>query len=335
MAALVCDICGGKLVMGSGGIAVCDSCGMEHSPDRMKEKVQEIKGTVQVDNSHMIDSWMKMGKSASEAGNHKEAYDYFTKVVELDPQNWRAIFEKGKAGAWQSTLANLRTAEIYQGITMALEIVNSLDMPCDEVIGIKNEFAVALFNINNAITDLMEQNLFELDDKYFDSHWDQMWNTRQRHITNVSQLEDALTLIVDLEDDLSKSNVIEFKNIKKAYEDKVVISDFNLSIEKGEFVTIIGSSGCGKTTILKMINGLIESTSGDIFIDGETIKNKNLIELRRNIGYAIQGSVLFPHMTVKQNISYVPNLLNKKDKKKTEDAVYKWMKIVGLDEELK
>ena len=131
------------------------------------------------------------------------------------------------------------------------------------------------------------------------------------------------------------NNVIEFKNIKKAYEDKVVISDFNLSIEKGEFVTIIGSSGCGKTTILKMINGLIESTSGDIFIDGETIKNKNLIELRRNIGYAIQGSVLFPHMTVKQNISYVPNLLNKKDKKKTEDAVYKWMKIVGLDEELK
>ena len=96
MAALVCDICGGKLVMGSGGIAVCDSCGMEHSPDRMKEKVQEIKGTVQVDNSHMIDSWMKMGKSASEAGNHKEAYDYFTKVVELDPQNWRAIFEKEK-----------------------------------------------------------------------------------------------------------------------------------------------------------------------------------------------------------------------------------------------
>lgn len=112
------------------------------------------------------------------------------------------------------------------------------------------------------------------------------------------------------------NNVIEFKNIKKAYEDKVVISDFNLSIEKGEFVTIIGSSGCGKTTILKMINGLIEPTSGDIFIDGETIKNKNLIELRRNIGYAIQGSVLFPHMTVKQNISYVPNLLNKKDKEK-------------------
>ena len=76
MAALVCDLCGGKLVMGSGGIAICDSCGMEHSADRMKEKVQEIKGTVRVDNSHMVDNWMKMGTSAAQAGNNKEAYEY-------------------------------------------------------------------------------------------------------------------------------------------------------------------------------------------------------------------------------------------------------------------
>ena len=60
-----------------------------------------------------------------------------------------------------------------------------------------------------------------------------------------------------------------------------------------------------------------------------------MIQLRRNIGYAIQGSVLFPHMTVEQNISYVPNLLNKRDKQRTRNAVSKWMKIVGLDEELK
>ena len=128
---------------------------------------------------------------------------------------------------------------------------------------------------------------------------------------------------------------IEFKNIKKAYNDKVVIEGFNLSIEKGEFVTIIGSSGCGKTTVLKMVNGLILPTSGDIFVDGENIRNKDLTKLRRNIGYAIQGSVLFPHMTVEQNISYVPNLLNKRDKEKTKKAVLKWMKIVGLSEYLK
>lgn len=131
------------------------------------------------------------------------------------------------------------------------------------------------------------------------------------------------------------STVIEFKNIKKAYDDHVVISHLNLSIEKGEFVTIIGSSGCGKTTALKMVNGLITPTSGDIFINGENIKGKDLTQLRRHIGYAIQGSVLFPHMTVEKNISYVPSLLNRKEKNKTQAAVSKWMKIVGLSEELK
>ena len=131
------------------------------------------------------------------------------------------------------------------------------------------------------------------------------------------------------------NTAVVFKNIKKVYGNKIVLDGFNLSVAKGEFVTIIGSSGCGKTTALKMINGLIEPTSGDIYVDGENIKNKNLTKLRRNIGYAIQGSVLFPHLSVEQNISYVPNLINKKNKEKTNLAVSKWMKIVGLEEELK
>ena len=211
MAALTCDICGGKLVMGSGGIAACDSCGMEYTQDRMREKIQEIKGVVRVDNSHMIDNWMRMGMSAAQAGNNQEAYSYFTKVIEIDPNNWRAIFEKGKAGAWQSTLGNLRISELYQGIFMALEIIERTGISQEELVDITNEFAVALFNINNAITDLMDQNLYDLSDKYFDAHWDQMCNTRQRYITNVSQLEDAMSLIAEFEDDLSKSNVIEFK----------------------------------------------------------------------------------------------------------------------------
>ena len=136
--------------------------------------------------------------------------------------------------------------------------------------------------------------------------------------------------------DVVKMNTaIEFRNIKKAYGDKVIIENLNLAVEKGEFVTIIGSSGCGKTTALKMINGLIEPTSGDILVNGENIKEKDITRLRRNIGYAIQGSVLFPHMTVEKNISYVPNLLNKKDKAKTRKAVSKWMKIVGLEEDIK
>lgn len=131
------------------------------------------------------------------------------------------------------------------------------------------------------------------------------------------------------------NTAIEFRNIKKAYGKKVIMEHLDLSIEKGEFVTVIGSSGCGKTTALKMVNGLIPPTDGDVFVDGENIREKDLTELRRNIGYAIQGSVLFPHMTVEKNIAYVPNLLNKKDKEKTKEAVVKWMKIVGLDEEIK
>ncbi len=212
MAALVCDICGGKLVMGSGGIAVCDSCGMEHSPDRMKEKVQEIKGTVQVDNSHMIDTWMKMGQSAAEAGNNKEAYDYFTKVIEIEPENWRAIFEKGKAGAWQSTLANLRTSELYQAVKMALAIIENLNMSIEEQADIKNEFAVAIFNVNNAILNLKKENFDRYDDKYYDLHWDEWWDVYYTSASNnISQTEDVITLIEDLEDDLSKSNVLEMK----------------------------------------------------------------------------------------------------------------------------
>ena len=108
------------------------------------------------------------------------------------------------------------------------------------------------------------------------------------------------------------STVIEFKDVSKRYGDNIVIPNFNLAIEKGEFVTIIGSSGCGKTTILKMINGLYEPSEGEIFVNGENIRYKDMIEFRRSIGYAIQGSILFPHMNVSQNISYVPRLLNKK-----------------------
>ena len=130
-------------------------------------------------------------------------------------------------------------------------------------------------------------------------------------------------------------NAIEYKNIHMAYGDRVIIEDFSLAIEQGEFITIIGSSGCGKTTLLKMVNGLVKPTGGEIFVDGVSVSQTELTKLRRGIGYAIQGSVLFPHMTVEKNIAYVPNLLNKRDKKRTAEAVKKWMGIVRLDDSLR
>ncbi len=129
--------------------------------------------------------------------------------------------------------------------------------------------------------------------------------------------------------------IIEYKNISKSYNENTVIEKFNLHIDRGEFVTILGSSGCGKTTVLKMVNGLIEPSSGDIIINGKNIKELNLIDLRRKIGYSIQGSILFPHMTVEQNIIYVPSLSNKMNKSKNAEMVLKWMKFVGLSIEIK
>lgn len=108
---------------------------------------------------------------------------------------------------------------------------------------------------------------------------------------------------------------IIFENISKIYGDKKILKNINLKIEEGEFITILGPSGCGKTTLLKLINRLLSFDEGTILIDGKNILKSNPVDLRRNIGYAIQGSILFPHMTVEQNISYVPSLLNGNDKK--------------------
>lgn len=128
--------------------------------------------------------------------------------------------------------------------------------------------------------------------------------------------------------------IIEYKDVNKKYGENEVVQNFNLKISQGDFVTIIGSSGCGKTTILKMINGLVSPSSGNIFINEKNIKEWDLISLRRNIGYAIQGSVLFPHMNIEKNIGYVLNLSKKPDKIKIRISVEKWLETVGLEPEM-
>ena len=130
------------------------------------------------------------------------------------------------------------------------------------------------------------------------------------------------------------SAVITFLDVSKSYGGAEAVRGLSLSIETGEFITVLGASGGGKTTFLKMINGLVEPTSGEITVLGESLKTAELVQLRRKIGYAIQGSVLFPHLTVEENIAYVPNLWNKSDKERTRKAVAKWMAIVGLDASL-
>ena len=129
--------------------------------------------------------------------------------------------------------------------------------------------------------------------------------------------------------------IINMKHIEKRYNNVPVLTVQDLEIEKGDFLTVIGSSGCGKTTLLKMINGLIQPDTGNVAVNGTDISQADLISLRRSIGYCIQGSILFPHMTVEENVSYVPDLLNGRNKTKTRQAVSKWLKIVGLGDDLR
>ena len=108
------------------------------------------------------------------------------------------------------------------------------------------------------------------------------------------------------------------------------VDGLSLTIPAGEIVMFVGPSGCGKTTSLKMINRLIEPTSGTITIGGEDVRGRSADELRRHVGYVIQGGSLFPHMSVARNISIVPKLLGW-DAKRTSTRVDELLDLVGLD----
>ncbi|QHQ62032.1 betaine/proline/choline family ABC transporter ATP-binding protein [Anaerocolumna sedimenticola] len=126
--------------------------------------------------------------------------------------------------------------------------------------------------------------------------------------------------------------MIKFENVTKNFKDKKVLRNITLDINKGNLVAFIGESGCGKTTTLKMINRLIRPSSGNIYINGENIESRDIIELRRQMGYVIQQTGLFPHMTVKDNIEIIPKA-EKRDKSVIEKRTYELMEMVGLKPE--
>lgn len=125
--------------------------------------------------------------------------------------------------------------------------------------------------------------------------------------------------------------MIEIKNISKKVGSKVILEDISLKIDKGSFVVFIGPSGCGKTTTLKLINKLIEPTKGEIYIDGRPISKEDPIKLRRNIGYVIQSTGLFPHLTIRDNIELIPRLKKGKSEEEINNKTLELMNMVGLD----
>jgi tetratricopeptide (TPR) repeat protein len=166
-----CPQCGGDLQLDKEiETGFCMHCGS-------KIIVQDAIRAVRIDNSSMIETWMKMGFSAANGGNYKEANDYFTKVVENDPNNWQAIFQKGRSAAWGGTYGDSRLLEFFQGIEDAQKIINNINLPENERIEAMQLFAYSISELTlmfvgtieeviNSYGDIYMENLHFIEDAY-------------------------------------------------------------------------------------------------------------------------------------------------------------------------
>lgn len=127
--------------------------------------------------------------------------------------------------------------------------------------------------------------------------------------------------------------MIKVEQLSKSFGNITAVNKVSFEVAEQETLVLLGTSGCGKTTLLKMINRLIEPTSGTILVNGENILNKNAAELRRGIGYVLQNTGLFPHYTVAENIAIVPQLL-KWDRKRIETRTHELLEKLHLDKKI-
>ena len=127
-------------------------------------------------------------------------------------------------------------------------------------------------------------------------------------------------------------SAIQYENVCKKFagSSKYAVDHVSAEIESGEFITILGSSGCGKTTLLKLTNRLYDPDDGKIIVEGVDIKTVDPVELRRRLGYVIQQVGLFPHMTIKENITVIPSLM-KWDRRRMDERADELLKLVGLE----
>jgi osmoprotectant transport system ATP-binding protein len=134
------------------------------------------------------------------------------------------------------------------------------------------------------------------------------------------------------DDKQTAETMIRLENLSKVFpaQDEPAVEDLSMDVYEGEIVVLVGPSGCGKTTTMKMINRLIEPSSGRIFLQGEDVTKVNSDNLRRRIGYVIQQIGLFPHMTIADNIATVPRMLGW-EKQRTSDRIDELLETVGID----
>jgi osmoprotectant transport system ATP-binding protein len=127
-----------------------------------------------------------------------------------------------------------------------------------------------------------------------------------------------------------KAVELEFRHVSRRYADVIAVDDLSFVVPAGSICVLVGPSGCGKTTSLKMVNRLIDPTSGEILVGGQDIMAQDPIELRRGIGYVIQHVGLMPHLTVGDNVAIVPRLLGW-DAKRIDARIDELLALVGLD----
>ncbi|MGH3743891.1 MAG: ABC transporter ATP-binding protein, partial [Mycobacteriales bacterium] len=132
-----------------------------------------------------------------------------------------------------------------------------------------------------------------------------------------------------------KAAPLEFRNVTKRYRgaQTPALNDLSLTVEAGEVCVLVGPSGCGKTTAMRLVNRMIDLTSGDILIDGASIVDRDPADLRREIGYVIQQVGLFPHLSIAHNIGMVPRLLGW-DRKRIAARSADLLELVGLPQEM-
>ena len=130
---------------------------------------------------------------------------------------------------------------------------------------------------------------------------------------------------------MSDNSLVQFHNVSFSIPTAgTILSDLNLTVERGETLVLLGESGCGKTTTLKMVNRLLTPSTGEVLVEGKTTTAWDPIALRRRIGYVIQEGGLFPHFTIARNVGLVPSLLGW-DTPRTTERVRELLNLVGLD----
>src|SRR5690349_2165885 len=135
-----------------------------------------------------------------------------------------------------------------------------------------------------------------------------------------------------MNDAAANHQLVQFHNVSYSLPNLTtpILSDLNLSVARGETLVLLGESGCGKTTTLKLVNRLFEPTAGEVVVEGKSTVEWDPIELRRRIGYVIQEGGLFPHFTIGRNVGLVPGLLGW-DEARIHARVEELLALVGLD----